>query len=71
MSVNQKMKTASRPRDERVASVLNGDSYTDRALWQLSVILAEIATSSAPSSENPVALDEGLEDGNEGDLRNE
>jgi len=71
MSVNQKMKTASRPRDERVASVLSGDSYTDRALWQLSVILAEIATSSAPSSENPVALDEGLEDGNEGDLRNE
>jgi hypothetical protein len=71
MSVNQKMETASRPRDERVASVLSGDSYTDRALWQLSVILAEIATSSAPSSENPVALDEGLEDGNEGDLRNE
>ena len=64
MSRNQKIETASRPRDERVASVLSGDSCTDRALWQLSVILAEIATLKAPSLENPVALDEGLEDGN-------
>jgi len=64
MSLNQKIGTASRPRDERVASVLNGDSCTDRALWQLSVVLAEIATSRASSSENPVASDEGSEDGN-------
>lgn len=64
MSLNQKIETASRPRDERVASVLSGDSGTDRALWQLSVVLAEIATLKAPSPENPVALDEGLEDGN-------
>jgi hypothetical protein len=40
MSANQKLETAKRPRDARVASVLSGDSYTDRALWQLSVILA-------------------------------
>lgn len=40
MSANQKVETANRPRDARVASVLSGDSYTDQALWQLSVILA-------------------------------
>ena len=40
MSASQKVETANQPRDARVASVLSGDSYTDRALWQLSVILA-------------------------------
>jgi hypothetical protein len=39
MSANQKVETANRPKDARVASVLGGDSYTDRAPWQLSVIL--------------------------------
>ena len=71
MTLNQKIGTASRPRDERVASALDGDSRTDRALWQLSVVLAEIATSRASSSENPVASDEGSEDGSQGDLWDE
>jgi len=64
MSANQKIETANRPRNDKVASVLSGDSYADRALWQLSIILAEIATSRASSAEPPVVLDEELEDGN-------
>jgi len=63
MTLKQKIGTASRPRYERVASALDGDSRTDRALWQLSVVLAEIATLRATSPENPVVSAEGSEDG--------
>jgi len=54
-----------------IQPVLRGDRHTDWPLWQLSLILAEIATSRASSAENPVVLDEELEDGNEGDLPDE
>jgi len=50
-------------RDARAASVLTGDSYTDRALWQLSLILAEIASSTAHGAENGVVSDGECEDG--------
>lgn len=66
MSANLKVETPNRPKDARVASVLSGDSYTDRALWQLSVILAEIAASRAHRPEKPIILDGECEDGNEG-----
>jgi hypothetical protein len=71
VSADQKIETANRPRGTSVVSVLSGDSYTDRALWQLSLILAEIATFRAPSAKNPVILDEEPEDGNGGDLPGE
>lgn len=71
MSAKQRRETINRRRDARVASVLSGDSYTDRALWQLSLILAEIATSRAHSTENPMILDEECEDGNERHLPDE
>jgi len=52
-------------RDAEAASVLTGDSFTDRALWQLSLILAEIAASTVHSAENRVISDGECEDGNE------
>ena len=71
MSAKQTRETTNDLRNARVASVLSGDSCTDRALWQLSVILAEIAASRAHSGENPIVLDGECEDGNEGDLPDE
>jgi hypothetical protein len=50
-------------RDTRATSVLTGDSYIDRALWQLSLILAEIASSTAHGAENGVVSDGECEDG--------
>lgn len=71
MSANQKIETANRPRDARVASVLSGDGYTDRALWQLSLILAEIATSNTGSAQRLVISDEACEDGDERNVSDE
>lgn len=68
MSADQKIQTANPARGTRVASVFSGDSYTDRALWQLSLILAEVAASTALSAESPLTSDEELEGGEEKDL---
>lgn len=71
MSVNQKIEAVNRRRYAGAASLLSGDNYIDGALWQLSLILAEIATSRPHSAEDPVVLDEEPEDGNEGDMPDE
>ena len=71
MSAEKTTGTINGRRDARVALVLSGDSYTDRALWQLSLILAEIAASKAHSAENRIVLDGECEDGNERDIPDE
>lgn len=63
MSAEKTREAINGRRDARAASVLTGDSYTDRALWQLSLILAEIASSTAHGAENGVVSDGECEDG--------
>lgn len=55
----------------QAASVLSGNTCTDRALWQLSLILAEIAASSAHRDERPTGLAAECEDGDERDVPDE
>jgi hypothetical protein len=71
MSAEKTREAINGRRDGRAASVLTGDSCTDRALWQLSLILAEIASPTAHSAENGVVLDGECEGGNEADLPDE
>lgn len=53
MSVNQRTVAAKERRNKRVGLALSGDSCTDRALWHLSLILAEIAASCVQRDEHP------------------
>ena len=71
MSAEKTRETINGHRNARVAPVLSGDTYTDRALWQLSLVLAEIAASRAQNAGNSMILDEECEDGNERDLSDE
>lgn len=68
MSAEKTREAINGRRYARAASVLTGDSYTDRVLWQLSLILAEIAASTVHCSENGVISDGECEDGDEGNV---
>jgi hypothetical protein len=65
VSVNQRTATAKERRNKRVGLMLSGDSCTDRALWHLSLILAEIAASCVQREEDPSVLDAECGNGNE------
>lgn len=71
MSTRQTGETTSGRRNARAASVFSGNGCTDRALWQLSLVLAEIAASSVQRDAHPPVLDAECEDGNEQDVPDE
>jgi hypothetical protein len=71
VSVEKTREAIKGPRYARAASVLTGDNYTDRALWQLSLILAEIAASTVHCAENGAISDGECEDGDERNVPDE
>lgn len=68
MSAEKMIEAINGRRYARAASVLTEDSYMDRALWQLSLILVEIATSTVQCAENGVISDGEREDRDERNL---
>ena len=71
MSASQRTATVRKHTNTGVDLVLSGDSCTDRALWHLSLILAEIAASCVQRNEHPSVLDAECENGNEQDVPDE
>ena len=61
MSVEQRKRTITQRRDAGIEPALSGDRHTDWELWQLSVILAEVAGDTlgnkAHSDESPPTLE--------------
>lgn len=68
MSVEHTVETTSGRRNAGVVSAVSGDSCTDPAVWRLSLVLAEIAASSAHRAENRTVLDAECEDEDERDV---
>lgn len=62
MSAEHTVETMSGRRNAKVSSAGIGDGCTDRALWRLSLILAEIAAASAHRAEDPRVLNAECED---------
>lgn len=71
MSAEKAREVISSGRYTRAASVLTGDNYTDRALWQLSLILAEIAASTVHCAENGAVTIGECKDGDERNVQDE
>ena len=71
MSAEKTRETINSRRYARAAAVLTGDSYTDRALWQLSLILAEIVASTVHCAENGAVSIGECEDGDERNVQDE
>lgn len=73
MSTEQRKQTMSQRTDASrgIQPVLRGDRHADWSLWQLSLVLAEIASSTAHGAENGVVSDGECEDGDEQDVPDE
>ena len=69
----QRKQTMSRRTDASrgIQPVLRGDKHTDWPLWQLSLVLAEIASSTAHGGENGVVSDGECEDRDKRDVPDE